>query len=453
MPLRQVTDSLYAAFIEALIAADPQGAEHLASALLRNLRPQLIDLVCRCDQQQRETVAVIRDGSYRRREYRITAIVSTYRAERFLQGRLTDLLNQSIADHVEIIVIDSNSPEHESDIVANFQRHADNIRYLRTNRRESVYQAWNRGGGLATGQFITNANCDDRLRHDALERLTDTLLQTPSAGFAYGDFRLTRHENETFEHNHAYERTQRPAYSLNNLLENCITGSQPVWRKTLHTTVGIFDTAYNSAADYDFFIRAAQQMDGVAIHEPLGLVLTSPTTFSGVGQLPTLEFYAIRERYQHLLKPTGNRLPLSQQESTILAQLGNAQTSAYSLPDHHSPVFAHELGQFYQRQHNTPMAWRYLQRAFYLLPENPEYRASLETCLIRNLLDSMRDLASSLQQTTTRDLVLSTALVANLLGCRASAAWLYTLALTQHPDDIVSLANLKNMLPTLPGGR
>lgn len=450
MPLYQLTYSLATSLTEALAAGEIVRAEHLASALLRTRRDWIAGLVLQGEKLQQNTDYVIDSGSYCQREYLVTAIISTYKAERFLKGRLENLLNQTIANQLEILVIDSNSPEHEGDIVRDFQQKADNIRYIRTNRRESVYQAWNRGVDLATGAFLTNANTDDRLCNTALERLAGVLQKNPAAGFAYADFWITQHENESLECNHAHDVTQRPAYSLNRLLENCITGSQPVWRKNLHTTIGRFDTAYNSAADYDFFIRSACHAQGAAIHEPLGLVLTSPTTFSGIGQLPTVEFYAIRERYCHLLRPTGATTSLTEEEQAMLTHIRAQNTVSNKeialLPTSISPAFSHELGLLYQEQGNEDMAWRYLQRAFYLAPEVGEYRKILECCLERNLARAVREFALTLCRAQNRDTLLSIALAAAMLHCRATSAWLYAQALAQQPDDIVSLINLKRML-------
>src|SRR5687768_12897488 len=102
----------------------------------------------------------------------VTALVSTYRSEAFMQGCLQDLVEQTLYAQgaLEIVVIDSGSPENERAIVEQFQRRHPRIVYLRTER-ETLYAAWNRGIGAAGGKYLTNANTDDRHRRDALEIL------------------------------------------------------------------------------------------------------------------------------------------------------------------------------------------------------------------------------------------------------------------------------------------
>src|SRR5208337_1903982 len=94
----------------------------------------------------------------------VSAIVSTYNAERFLRGCLEDLEAQTIAARLEIIVVDSGSHQNEQAIVEEFQRRYNNIVYIRTEERESLYAAWNRGVKAARGKYLTNANTDDRHR-------------------------------------------------------------------------------------------------------------------------------------------------------------------------------------------------------------------------------------------------------------------------------------------------
>lgn len=401
------------------------------------------------------TRVIQRDNGFRHQDYLATAIVSTYKAERFMKGRLDNLLAQTLGDRLEILVIDSASPEGEGDIVAEFQNHARNIRYLRTDRRETVYQAWNRAIAQATGQFLTNANTDDRLKNNALQQLISSLEQQPAAGIAFADFHITSCENDVFCHNHTGETTCRPPYSMNALLENCITGSQPVWRQNLHNTVGLFDITYASAGDYDFFIRSAQQCCCIHHKEPLGLVFISPTTFSGKGHLPCIEFYDIRERYHHLLTPTKATQDLSDNESSLLTLYKNKQLSIaadlFDITSSKSPRFIHEVGLLFEQHGMWEKAWKYLQKSYYLCPETTKYRNAHERLLTINLLSTMMELMQSSGEPSTCDKFQTVGIISRMLGCPATAAWLYFQALKSEPDNTINLVNLKRTLSMLQG--
>ncbi len=227
---------------------------------------------------QDEVLAALRrqaveQGSKSGGPYRVSAIVSTYRSERFMRGCLDDLLAQTIADQLEIVVIDSASPENEGALVKQYQQQHDNIVYLRTAEREGVYAAWNRGIELASGKYVTNANTDDRHRRDALELLCRALDDNPTVGAVFADSLLTRVDNDTYETTAAKARLWWPDYSLRQLLLMDCFGPHPMWRRSVHDAIGSFDPSYVVAGDYEFFTRLAWKFGALHLREPLGLYL------------------------------------------------------------------------------------------------------------------------------------------------------------------------------------
>jgi glycosyltransferase involved in cell wall biosynthesis len=206
--------------------------------------------------------------------YRVSAIVSTCNAHRFIEGCLEDLESQTISDQTEIIVIDSASEQNEGDIVRSFQKRYDNIRYLRTEKRETVYGAWNRGIAMAGGEYITNANTDDRHRNDALEQMVKVLDELPDVALVYADVMKTRFENITFDQCRANGRVSWFDWDRRRLLQKgCFIGPQPMWRRKVHDTFGGFDERRVSSGDYEFWLRISQLFEFHHIHQPLGLYL------------------------------------------------------------------------------------------------------------------------------------------------------------------------------------
>ncbi len=100
--------------------------------------------------------------------------MSAYNSEKYIRGCLEALENQTIADKLEIIVVDSGSQQNEAAVVREFQQRYNNIKYIRTER-ETRHGAWNRAIKASSGKYITNANTDDRHYNDALESLADAL--------------------------------------------------------------------------------------------------------------------------------------------------------------------------------------------------------------------------------------------------------------------------------------
>jgi len=92
---------------------------------------------------------------------KVSVIVSTYKSAEFIWGCLEDLVTQTLYEkgEVEIIIIDSASPENEGEIIQEFQENYPNIIYQRTQERETLYCAWNRAIKLARGLYLTKLLC------------------------------------------------------------------------------------------------------------------------------------------------------------------------------------------------------------------------------------------------------------------------------------------------------
>ena len=228
----------------------------------------------------------------------VSAVVSTHASERFMRGLLEDLTSQTLADRLEIIVVDSGSPENERGIVEEFSRRFGNIRYVRTER-ESIYAAWNRGIAMARGRYVTNANTDDRHRRDALEVMARTLDARPDVDLVYGDYYISHVANEIFEKNSGNEPFRGPEFFAPDALIEYQFGPQPVWRRSVHERIGLFDERYRIVGDYDFNIRFA--LEGKAFHIPefLGLYLKHGAALSfESGANTTAETLEVRKRYR-----------------------------------------------------------------------------------------------------------------------------------------------------------
>ncbi|HYB95039.1 MAG TPA: PqqD family peptide modification chaperone [Vicinamibacterales bacterium] len=209
-------------------------------------------------------------------QYRISAIVSTYNAERLLPYCLEDLEAQTIAAEIEIVVVDSGSEQNERAVVEDFQGRYDNIVYLRT-RRETLYASWNRALRVARGTYITNANTDDAHRHDALERLAAALDAYPEADLAYGNYAWTSIPNDTFADPHAFRLILHPPFHPAQSMFFCIGGCHPMWRRTVFDRIGRFDPSFSVIGDYEFLMRfAAAGCQAVHVPEVLTLFYQNP---------------------------------------------------------------------------------------------------------------------------------------------------------------------------------
>lgn len=236
--------------------------------------------------------------------YLVTAIVSAYNSEKFIRGCLDDLVSQTLfkRGQLEIIVIDSASPQQEGAIVSEFlDRYGDSIVYIRTSERETIYQAWNRGARAARGSYLTNANTDDRHRTDALELMAAALDAHPEIALVYADCFVTIFPNETFEKHTRCGYHIRPEYTPEMMLSGCHIGPQPMWRRAVHEDVGWFSEDLRSAGDYEFWCRIASKYDFKHIDQFLGLYYENPEGFANSdAMLSVVETVYVKEKYDQI---------------------------------------------------------------------------------------------------------------------------------------------------------
>ncbi|MCZ6704015.1 MAG: glycosyltransferase [Ignavibacteria bacterium] len=206
----------------------------------------------------------------------VSVIVSTYNSERFIERKILDLLQQSINDQIEIIIINSGSEQDEDSIIYKYCELYDNIRYIKTNNRETIYKAWNRGIRIAKGKYITNANTDDLLRSDALEILSNKLDSDITIGLVYGDQYITHTIDTSFKEARFLERVYKLDYSPFRLLWKNIVGSQPMWRASIHFDNNIwFNENFEVSGDSEFEFRVSQKYKLQRLPKVLGIYYKS----------------------------------------------------------------------------------------------------------------------------------------------------------------------------------
>ena len=215
---------------------------------------------------------------------KISIITSVYDGDEFIRPFLEDITRQTIFEEkCELILINANSPGNEEEIISEYlEKYPNNIMYKRLDEDPGIYGTWNIGVEMATGEYLTNANLDDRKATDSLERHAKELFINPEIDLVYADMLLTDKPNETFEQNNSENRRYNfPDFSFDNLKMTNMPHASPMWRKSYHEKYGYFDEKYRSAGDWELWLRGASKGSQFKkIHELLGLYYFNPTGIS-----------------------------------------------------------------------------------------------------------------------------------------------------------------------------
>ncbi len=249
-------------------------------------------------------------------KYLVSAIVSTYNSEKFIDGCLKDLVEQSLYSQgkMEIVVVNSASEQNEEAVIKRYMAQYDHIKYIPCEQRETIYAAWNRAICAAEGKYITNANADDRHHPQMLEKLAAVLERNPDKCGAYSNFYKTVVENSQWHNKgEGLRNDERPDFDRQKLLEGYYLGPQPMWRKSLHDEFGLFDESFKVAGDYEWGLRVSQKYDYIYVPELLGLYYYSPDSLERSAGTVDNETQVIQSLYRNakgvIRRPFVNETP------------------------------------------------------------------------------------------------------------------------------------------------
>jgi glycosyltransferase involved in cell wall biosynthesis len=211
---------------------------------------------------------------------KVSVIIPNYNHARFLPQRVDSVLGQTFRDF-ELILLDDCSTDDSRSILS---KYADDRRVrIEFNEINSgnPFKQWNKGVGLARGEYVWIAESDDYADERLLEKLAARLDAEPIAAFAYCRSWHENRLNGFVDPFVAYEDKQHRwtadycadghAECLNHMVR-CNTvpnASAVVFRKAVYQRVGGADESLCLCGDWKLW--AAMAMTGTVVYlaEPL----------------------------------------------------------------------------------------------------------------------------------------------------------------------------------------
>lgn len=210
-------------------------------------------------------------------QYRCSCFCSFFKGENFIKGFIHNMLTQSIFPEVEFVFVNCNSPENEEQIILPIAEAYDNIKYIKLDQDPGLYAAWNIAIGHCSSDIITNWNIDDRKANNGLQLLVEALENNPKTDMVYGATFISKVPNETFEQNPKNELYPIYEHSFGNLLNHNSPHCMPMWRKSIHDKVGLFDEEYKTVSDADMWLKLTLAGGVIQIvRQPVGLYYWNP---------------------------------------------------------------------------------------------------------------------------------------------------------------------------------
>jgi len=217
---------------------------------------------------------------------KVSLVTSVFGAEDYIEQLMEDVTRQTIFEEkCEWVILNANpaGKDMEEEVILKYvEKYPNNIVYKRLEEDPGIYDTWNMAIQMATGEFVTNVNCDDRRPSWAYEQQAKMLVANPDVGLVYNDSYITHEPNVIWEdvpkdcQRYNFEQFSKEAMLRSNLPHN-----NPMWRRSLHDEFGYFNQYYKSAGDWDMWLRCA--FGGVKFKKHpdiLGVYYFNPTGMS-----------------------------------------------------------------------------------------------------------------------------------------------------------------------------
>ena len=148
---------------------------------------------------------------------------------------------------IEYILVDGGSTDGTLDII---RSNEDLISVWLSEPDRGIYDAFNKGVALSTGQYIQILNSDDWMSPDQIERAV-SVLQATRADFVFGDIWLYgwRGQDVFVPGDPSYGSKIRE--HMPSLAQTTACCARRIFEK-----VGLFRVGMRIASDYDWFLRA-----------------------------------------------------------------------------------------------------------------------------------------------------------------------------------------------------
>lgn len=190
----------------------------------------------------------------------VSIVLPTYNGSRYLDASISSCLNQSYSN-IELIIVDDCSTDATPDIIRKRAAADGRIRAVTHERNRKLPGSLNSGFSQARGEYLSWTSDDNLYQPHAIERMVSALLDRPDASVVYAGYAVIGDMGQVLN--------TEPARKPSSLVLGNVVGACFLYRREVQDTVGPYDETIFLAEDYDFWLRAAQRFQFMALDTEL----------------------------------------------------------------------------------------------------------------------------------------------------------------------------------------
>jgi len=178
-----------------------------------------------------------------------SVITVSFNSEDTIERTINSVLSQKNIDY-EYIIIDGNSTDSTCNII---NKYSKRINRIISEKDNGLYDAMNKGIALSRGKYISIINSDDYYTTDHVLFDVMNIFSKEEVDAVFGNIYYFDIKNNN--------TTTRSWETSPFKKGSFVKGWHPphpafIVKKTIYDKIGIYNTNYNIASDYDFMLRA-----------------------------------------------------------------------------------------------------------------------------------------------------------------------------------------------------
>lgn len=196
---------------------------------------------------------------------KISIVTAVFKAENTVGQAIDSVAGQTHRD-IEHVIVEGNSPDGSLDAVKRAQH--DRM-VISSEPDDGIYDALNKGIIRASGDVVGLVHSDDYLAHEGvLEKIADAFAD-PRVEAVYGDLDYVSKADTS----HVIRHWNSGAYTRARLARGWMPPHPTLYlRREVFDRIGLYDTSFRIAADYDFVLRYFSQAQHPPVYIPDVLV-------------------------------------------------------------------------------------------------------------------------------------------------------------------------------------
>ena len=180
---------------------------------------------------------------------KISVITPVFNGEETLQSCIQSVLNQNYPDK-EYIIVDGGSNDKTVDILKTYS--SNGLKWI-SEKDKGLYDAFNKGIGMSTGDVICFLCADDMYTHEnVLQTISNTFKSHPEYDIVYGDIIYVNRKNLNEIDRYWKSSSFRPGLFKKGWLP---PNTALFIRKNVFEKYGAFNLKYKFASDVDMQYR------------------------------------------------------------------------------------------------------------------------------------------------------------------------------------------------------